>query len=183
MDKEIPVREKSIALIGFMGVGKTTIGKLVAKKLYRDFVDIDEEIEKEFGMPVTEIFKTHGEEVFRKKEKELITNYARKKLNVLSLGGGAFMQEDIRKLCMGHCIVFYLELSWDAWKNRLGRIIGSRPLLQGKTVEEMKQLFEERKKIYSHHHSRVLLDNLDSEAAADQIVDSVKWAWELYGSR
>ena len=92
-----------------MGVGKTTIGKLVAKKLYRDFVDIDEEIEKQFGMPVTEIFNTDGKEVFRKKEKELIANYARKKTECL--GGELLMQEDIRKLCMEHCIVFYLEQS------------------------------------------------------------------------
>ena len=54
---ELPLREKSIVFVGFMGVGKTTIGKLVAKKLYRDFIDIDEEIEKEFGMPTREIFE------------------------------------------------------------------------------------------------------------------------------
>jgi shikimate kinase len=58
---ELPLREKSIVFVGFMGVGKTTIGRLVAKKLYRDFVDIDEEIEKEFGMPTTEIFEKFGE--------------------------------------------------------------------------------------------------------------------------
>lgn len=183
MNREIPVKERSIALIGFMGVGKTTIGKLVAKRLCRDFVDIDEEIEKEFRMPVTEIFKRHGEEVFRKKEKEMIANFAKKKLNVLSLGGGAFMQEEVRRLCMENCLVFYLELSWEAWKKRLEFIFDSRPVLHGKSLEEMKQLFEERKKIYAHHHSRVLLDNLDSETAADQIVKTVKLAWEMDGAR
>ena len=55
-----------------MGVGKTTIGRQVAKKLYRDFVDIDEEIEKEFGMPTTEIFEKFGEKTFREREESMI---------------------------------------------------------------------------------------------------------------
>jgi len=64
---ERSAKEKSIVFVGFMGVGKTTIGKLVAKKLFRDFVDADEEIEKEFGMPATTIFETYGEKRFREK--------------------------------------------------------------------------------------------------------------------
>ena len=55
--RELPLREKSIVFVGFMGVGKTTIGRQVAKKLYRDFVDIDEKIEKEFGMPTLKYLK------------------------------------------------------------------------------------------------------------------------------
>lgn len=68
--KDIPLREKCIIFIGFMGVGKTTIGSEVAKKLYRDFYDVDVEIEKEYGMSVKEIFKTFGEEEFRKKKRK-----------------------------------------------------------------------------------------------------------------
>ena len=71
---DISLREKSIVFIGFMGVGKTTIGEMVAKKLYRDFVDIDQEIEKEFNMPTSQIFKEHGETFFRQKEKEVISS-------------------------------------------------------------------------------------------------------------
>ena len=69
---ELALREKSIVFVGFMGVGKTTIGKKVAKKLYRDFFDIDEEIEKEFGMATTEIFEQFGEKTFREREKSII---------------------------------------------------------------------------------------------------------------
>ena len=70
MNAEIDLRERSIVFIGFMGVGKTTIGKLVAKKLYRDFIDIDVELEKEFKMPIPQVFQQLGEKAFREKEKE-----------------------------------------------------------------------------------------------------------------
>lgn len=61
--------DKNIVLIGFMGTGKTSVGKKLAAHLNREFIDIDEVIEKEFGMPPTEIFKTYGEKTFRKKRK------------------------------------------------------------------------------------------------------------------
>ena len=97
---ELPLREKSIVFIGFMGVGKTTIGKLVAEKLCRDFIDADEEIEKEFAMPATKIFETFGEKTFREKEESLIVGLTQQPLKVISLGGGAFLNENIRKACL-----------------------------------------------------------------------------------
>lgn len=180
LNREVPLRERSIVFIGFMGVGKTSIGKLVAKKLYRDFIDADEEIEKEFGMPPTEIFKNFGEKVFREKEKEIITKLCSQKLKILSLGGGAFLQEEVRKVCMEKSIVFALDLSWESWKDRISLIIDSRPVLQGKSIEEMEEIFKSRQAIYSIHHSKVETDNHEIEEIADYIVDSLKLAWELY---
>lgn len=177
------IRERSIVFIGFMGVGKTTIGKAVAKKLYRDFIDVDELIEKEFQMPTTKVFEKYGEKVFREKEKEIITRLARQKLLVISLGGGSFLQEEIRKVCLENCIVFYLDLSWDSWKDRISLIIDSRPVLQGKTPEEMEKLFYDRQQIYSIHHSKIDTDDLNAEEAADYIVESLKLAWELYDTK
>ncbi|RKQ18256.1 shikimate kinase [Oceanobacillus bengalensis] len=178
---DLALREMNIVLIGFMGVGKTTIGKAVAKKLYRDFLDIDEEIEKEFQMPTTKIFQEIGEKQFRKKEKETIINLCtNQRLKVISLGGGAFLQEEIRNLCLSNCIVFFLDLSWESWKDRVSMIIDSRPVLQGKNSEEMKDLFDERQPIYEDHHSKVLTDNLDVDEVASFIVDSLKTAWDIY---
>ena len=71
-NQELPLREKSIVFIGFMGVGKTTIGKLVAEKLCRDFIDADEEIEKEFAMPATKIFETLVKKRSVKKKNRLL---------------------------------------------------------------------------------------------------------------
>src|SRR5699024_8525081 len=108
----IKKKEKSLVFRGFIGDGKTTIAQLVTKKLYRDFIDNDLEIEKEFNMPTTEIFKLIGEEKFREKEKEYVKYYAEQPLKVISLGGGAFMQEEIREACLEHSIVFYLDITW-----------------------------------------------------------------------
>lgn len=180
---DLSLRERSIVFIGFMGVGKTTIGKAVAKKLYRDFVDIDEELVKEFNMPIPQVFKTYGEQVFREKEKEVITRLAKQKLLILSLGGGAFLQEEIRKVCLESCIVFCLDLGWDSWKDRISLLIDSRPVLQGKTIEEIEKIYYDRQKIYSVHHSKVDTKNLNVEEAADYIVESLKLAWELYDTK
>ncbi|GIO24661.1 shikimate kinase [Oceanobacillus sp. J11TS1] len=175
------LKEQSIVLIGFMGVGKTTIGQRVAQKLYRDFIDIDEEIERRFQMPPKDIFAKYGEATFRQHEKEIISEICHKPLKVISLGGGAFLQKEIQDICLATTTIFFLDLSWDSWKDRIGLLIDSRPVLQGKTIDEIKQLFDDRQPIYEQHHSRVLTDNQDIEEVADYIVDSLKLAWEIYG--
>lgn len=180
MRNKMSLREKSIVFIGFMGVGKTTIGERVAKKLYRDFVDIDKEIEKEYNMPTSEIFKTVGEKVFREKEKSMISDYSQQSLKIISVGGGAFLQEEIRNICLTNCLVFFLDLSWDSWKERISLLIDSRPVLQGKTLEEIETLFYERQEIYSLYHSKIKTDNQEVEDVADFIVESLKIAWEIY---
>lgn len=171
--------EKSIVFIGFMGVGKTAIGESVAKKLDRDFIDIDKEIEKEFNMPVRQIFDSIGEKAFREKEKSTIQHFCQQNLKVISLGGGAFLQEEIREFCLSHCTVFFLDISWDCWKERLDLIIDSRPVLQGLSLEEIEQLFYKRQEIYSAHHAKLTTDHLAIEEAADCVVDSLKLLWNM----
>jgi shikimate kinase len=173
-------REKSIVFIGFMGVGKTTIGKLVAQKLYRTFIDIDQEIEKEHNMPIPEIFATLGEEEFREIEKNTIKNFCTQKLKVISLGGGAFLQKEIRDVCLSNCIVFALDISWDSWKERLNIIIDNRPVLKGRSIDEIEELFYKRQEIYSSYNSKLTTDNLNEQEIADYITDSLKLAWDLY---
>lgn len=174
------IKEKSIVFIGFMGVGKTTVAKLVSQKLFRDFIDIDVEIEKEYGMSTTEIFKKIGEKQFRAKEKEYVLHYCKQPLKIISLGGGAFLQDDIRDACLDHSIVFYLDISWDSWKDRLHMLVDSRPVLQDKSIEDIETLFHERKKTYDEHNSKLVTDQFNPEEVADYIIDSLKLAWELY---
>jgi len=177
---EIPVRERNIILIGFMGVGKTTIGQLLAKKLYRDFIDVDHEIVKRYQMPVTDIFRTYGEAAFRNTERQAIEQLCLSRLKIISLGGGAFLQPEIRKICLATSIVLLLDLSWESWKERLQLIVESRPVLQNKSLEEIECLFAARQQIYALNHSTVKTDSFDSEEAAEYILQTLKDGWELY---
>jgi shikimate kinase len=165
--------KKSIVFIGFMGVGKTTIGKLVAKKLNRSFIDIDEEIEKEYQLPVPQIFNQMGEKAFRQKEKELISRLAEEEQKIISVGGGAFLQEEIRQVCLSSCIVVHLNLSLESWKKRVDLLIDSRPVLQGKSPLEMEELFYSRKAIYSQHHVKIETDDKAPNQIADEIIDII----------
>jgi shikimate kinase len=158
-----------------MGVGKTTVGLQLAKKLYRDFIDVDQEIEKQHHMPVAQIFKSLGEKEFRQMEKDFIVDLCENsRLKIVSLGGGAFMQEEIRNACLSTSLVFFLDLSWDSWKNRIHLIKDSRPVLQEKSWEEIEELFYSRQKTYSLSHSKVSTDNLKPEEIADYIVATLK---------
>ncbi|HWJ77256.1 MAG TPA: shikimate kinase [Niallia sp.] len=170
MTREICLEDKSIVFIGFMGVGKTTIGKAVANKLKRDFIDVDQELEKEYGMTVSEIFRKYGESSFREKEKTFIQSLSTQKQKVLSLGGGSFLQEEIRQACLENCVVIYLNMTFSCWKKRIPLLIPSRPVLQGKTEEEIEQLFNDRKPIYLEHHVEVVTDNKTSEEVAEYIL-------------
>ncbi|WP_042374428.1 shikimate kinase [Neobacillus jeddahensis] len=156
-----------------MGVGKTTIGNLVAQKLNWEFIDIDEYIEKEFNLPVSQIFAKFGEQVFRDKEKEVIKRLSEQPQKILSLGGGAFLQEEIRQECLKNCIVIYLDLSLEAWKERLALIIESRPVLKGKSINEMEELFYQRQAVYSDHHLKIATDHKSVEGISAEILDAL----------
>ncbi|MFD2328251.1 shikimate kinase [Cohnella sp. GCM10020058] len=167
-----PYRERNIVLVGFMGAGKTTVGKLLAAKLSREFIDVDELISTERGMPVTEIFGTLGEAAFRRMEKEYISELCLQKRDaVLSLGGGAFLQEEIRDLCMANAAVILMGIPWEQWKARLPLIRDTRPILQNKTDEEIKALYDSRQAIYERHHCKVDAGSQTPEAAAQAMID------------
>ncbi len=171
MGKEF--KKKSIVLIGFMGAGKTTAGELAAQKLNWGFIDIDQEIEKKFGMPTKEIFKKYGEEAFRTYEKNIIELKTSEEGQVISLGGGAFMNEETRNTCLANTVVIYLDISWDAWKKRFEQLVDTRPVLQGRDLNEIEKLFSKRRILYSHHHFHILTDNLSPDEVADEIVNFI----------
>lgn len=165
--------KKSIVLIGFMGVGKTTVGKMLAEKMQLEFIDTDYIIADHFKMSIPEIFRKFGEKTFRKKEKEIIINCVENDVKIISVGGGAFLQEEIKNSCLQNSTVVYLDISWDVWKERLPLLIDSRPVLQGKTIDEIEELFYKRKQFYQDHHVKILTDEKNSEEVAREILQQM----------
>lgn len=163
---------ENIVIIGFMGVGKSTLGQMLAEELHWNFIDLDQVIEEEFGCSIPEIFEIWGEQAFRDKERELATQLcsASSRHNVIALGGGAFAQEVIREHCMAQCAVVLLDLSWEEWKSyRLPKVSDTRPLLQHRSIEGIEQLFHRRRQLYSHHY-RFSIDGMSPEEAVQQIL-------------
>ena len=105
---------KKISLIGMMATGKTTLGKVLSKKLNLGFIDTDSEIEKKCKKKIPEIFKTHGEKYFRKKEEKIILNIlSNNKSNILALGGGSFLNKKIQREILKKTISIWLKPSFN----------------------------------------------------------------------
>lgn len=159
----------NLILVGFMGAGKTLVGKLLSRRLCMPLVDIDYQIEKEAGCSIVDIFQSQGEEYFRRLEKSIIARECSTSGKVISLGGGAFLNSDNRRICLsGQNKVVFLNTSWNYVRQRLEFLKQSRPLLQNKGMEEIKAMFEERQKTYKLAHLEVFVEDFKthSEVAA-----------------
>ena len=169
--EDLAITNKNIMLTGFMGSGKTTVGCLLAELTGQVFLDADREIEHKYGMPITEIFQKAGEAAFRQMEREYMLGLCRnERQTIVSLGGGAFMQEEIRDACLSSSLVVFLDIGWDAWQERHQLLMETRPLLQSKSLEEIRKLFEARREIYALSHLTVLTDDLTPEEIAERIL-------------
>ena len=138
----------NIALYGFMGVGKTTIGRILAEKLGYDFIDVDTEIERETGKSINEIFQLHGEAYFRKLESEIIRELSNKDRLVIACGGGAVTNTENAETLQKSSKMIYLSASIDEIVDRT-KGESTRPLLNvANPVEAASELYENRKPIY-----------------------------------
>lgn len=139
----------NIYLVGLMGAGKTTIGRLLAKHLHKTFYDTDHEIERRTGVNIPLIFEVEGETGFRKREISIIEELSHKSNIVMATGGGAILSEENRNNLKQHGTVIYLKANvHELWQRT--RNDKNRPLLQ--TVdphEKLKQLFAERDPLYT----------------------------------
>ncbi|PHR59717.1 MAG: shikimate kinase [Robiginitomaculum sp.] len=151
------MQNRSIVLIGLMGVGKTTIGRRLAAALGLVFHDADHEIEKSAGRSVQDIFADFGEPAFRAGERKVILRLLQEKPCVLATGGGAFMDQEIREAIAKHATSIWLRAELDELVRRTAKR-DTRPLLQnGNRRKILHTLMQERHPVY---------------AAADLVVDS-----------
>ena len=154
-----------------MGVGKSTIGKILAKKLSYNFIDVDKIIETREGCSVNLIFKNKGENYFRKIENDITLLELKRDNSVISLGGGAFLNNTIRRNIKKLSISFWLDVPIDQLVKRLKKS-SQRPLLFKKdTAETVKKIYFERKKIYSEADYKVKCDTLKSGDIVSKILD------------
>ena len=165
---------KNIVLIGFMGTGKTSVGRLVAKKLGRDFIDVDERIEKEQNRKISEIFEKDGEAAFRRLEKAAISQVASSSNAVITTGGGAVLDADNVSALKQSGLLVCLSASPETIFERVKRS-SHRPLLKGNDrMAEIKKLLAVRKPFYEKADMKLETDGLSSEKVAQLLLKELE---------
>ena len=162
--------KKNLTLTGMMGVGKSTIGKAVSKRLLMEFVDIDRIIEKNLNLSIQKIFEQKGESFFRELEEKITLEEIKKKNKVISLGGGAFMNKKIRNYALEHTKSFRLNLDTDLLVKRLDSS-KKRPLLSNKNIKlTLEKIYNKRKNTYSLANYKIDCNNLTIEMSINKII-------------
>jgi shikimate kinase len=165
----------SLLLFGPPGCGKSTVGKLLAKRLGWVFVDTDEEVEKAEGTTISEIFIEKGEDYFRALEKKAVLNSLALNSTVISVGGGAVINPEVNGAIKASSVVpIYLQVSLAAVSSRVGFDV-ARPLLAINPRASWSALFEKRRAIYEELAGfTVLTDAFTPEQVVDVIDEQVK---------
>ena len=140
---------RTIALVGLMGAGKSTVGRRLAEKVGRDFFDSDDEIEKAAGLSVTDIFNIHGEDEFRRGEQQVLRRLLEQPPHVLATGGGAYLNAETRDLMRERAVTVWLNADLDTLWRRVSKR-NTRPLLRRPDAKQvLTDLLEAREPIYS----------------------------------
>tara|TARA_Y100000741_G_C18023874_1_gene465457 strand:- start:111 stop:620 length:510 start_codon:yes stop_codon:yes gene_type:complete len=162
--------KKNLVLLGMMAVGKTTLGKSVAKKQKLEFVDIDKNIEKKNLMTVKEIFNKKGEKFFRNEEEIEVLKSLKKNNTIISLGGGAFLNKILRENILKSAISVWLDVDVKTLNKRLIKN-KKRPLLNmNNNNKKIQDLYDVRKNFYKLANHKIKCDNLKPRTITDKII-------------
>lgn len=166
--------QQSVMLIGLMGSGKTVLGRLLAEAMGRQFVDTDKLIEDESGLRITDIFELYGEAKFRELERRIITDLTKQTDLVISVGGGAFCQQEIRQAARGAVLSIWLSAPPRTLLSRMDNL-SSRPLLAGDNpLGTLEMLHEARKKDYEQADVIIDTDGLSLRQSLDKVLSTLK---------
>ena len=160
-----------IYLVGFMGSGKTTVGRRLAKKLGWKFIDLDEEIEHREARTIADIFRESGEAHFRQLERHTLKRISSLKHAVIALGGGAFLDPENRSIAESTGLTVWLKVSFANVGHRV-KIDGTLPKFTSK--EQAEKLYLSRDSYYSLAQLHVSTDNGTPETIADEIVEAIR---------
>jgi shikimate kinase len=160
---------KNLVFLGMMGSGKSSIGNLVSKKLDFPFIDIDSLIIENTGMSISEIFEKKGEVYFRNLEEKITLKALKKIKNVISLGGGGFINDKIRNETITNHLSFWLN--WDE-SILIKRIKGSkkRPIAFNSTNQEISKIIKSRSKIYANAQFKINCNKLTKTEIVKKII-------------
>jgi shikimate kinase len=165
--------QRPVALIGFMGVGKSSVGRELARLLDRPFADTDAMVQQRAGASITELF-ARGEATFRTLERAAIVAALDGPDRVLALGGGAFLQPGCPELLLPRALVVHLYTPWRVMRELLPELAADRPLIRDRPAHEIQQLFLSRAAAYRRAHVRICLPRRSPELAAAEIVEVLR---------
>lgn len=164
---------RAVVLIGMMGAGKTTVGRRLAARLGRRFLDSDEEIEKAAQMSIPEIFAQHGEAEFRAGETRVIARILKEPDIVLATGGGAFVHPETRAIIRSGAVTVWIKADFDLLFSRVSKR-SNRPLLRTADPREtLRALIEARYPIYAEADVTVLSRDVPHDTVATDLVEAV----------
>ena len=158
-----------------MGSGKTTIGKSLSQRLNMQFADVDDIIEKKNGLSISMIFEQRGEKTFRQEEEVESKNALKRSNIIIALGGGAFINKNIRDEIKKNSVSIWLDLDVEILYKRVN-LSQKRPLLKNSSKEDLKKIYNDRKKIYSLADFKIQCTLKNKDQIINEIV-------KIYASR
>jgi len=162
--------KKNLVLLGMMAVGKTTLGKIVAKNQCLKFIDTDAMIENKNSMTVKEIFELKGEKFFRMEEKKEVLKLLKNNDCVIALGGGAFMDKTLRESILKNTISIWLDLNIKTL-NKRSKWTQKRPLLKKEdNQKKLNELYSQRKNIYKLANHKIICDKMSKQDIVKKII-------------
>ncbi len=175
MTDSAPISAKTIALIGYRGSGKTTIGKMLAERRMTTFVDLDSVVSASLGTTITNYFSTHGEAAFRDQESESLAAVLTKPPGVLATGGGVILRQANRKLLDSNCFVVWLNApaEW-LWQNIQAdpSSQANRPNLTARSgLDEVNLVLKQREETY-RNLAQIIVDATLPPTAVMELIDT-----------